>query len=52
MKAFTGVTGDAGGYAVPREIDAAIDATLTAISPIRGIANVVKVGSRRGIASW
>ena len=28
MKAFTGVSGDAGGYAVPREIDAAIDATL------------------------
>ena len=45
MKAFTGVTGDAGGYAVPREIDAAIDATLKSVSPIRGIANVVKVGS-------
>jgi HK97 family phage major capsid protein len=45
MKAFTGVTGDAGGYAVPREIDAAIDAVLTTASPIRGIANVVKVGS-------
>lgn len=36
-----------GGYAVPREIDAAIDETLTAISPIRAIANVVKVGSAR-----
>ena len=34
-----------GGYAVPREIDEAIDHTLTAISPIRAIANVVKVGS-------
>ena len=34
-----------GGYAVPEEIDAAIDRTLTAISPIRSIANVVKVGS-------
>lgn len=45
MKAFTGVTGDAGGYAVPREIDAVIDATLKSISPIRSIANVVKVGS-------
>lgn len=44
-KAFSGVTGDAGGYAVPREIDAVIDATLKSISPIRGIANVVKVGS-------
>lgn len=45
LKAFTGVTGDAGGYAVPREIDAVIDATLQAISPIRSIANVVRVGS-------
>ena len=34
-----------GGYAVPEEIDRAIDETLTAISPIRAIANVVKVGS-------
>jgi len=43
-----------GGYAVPQEIDAAIDATLKAISPIRAIANVVKVGSagyRKLIAS-
>ncbi len=45
MKAFTGVSGDAGGYAVPREVDAQIDAVLKGISPIRGIANVVKVGS-------
>ncbi|OYY90508.1 MAG: phage capsid protein [Sphingomonas sp. 28-66-16] len=45
MKAFTGVSGDAGGFAVPREIDAVIDATLKSISPIRSIANVVKVGS-------
>lgn len=45
MKAFTGVTGEAGGYAVPREIDAVIDRTLVAASPIRAIANVVKVGS-------
>lgn len=45
MKAFTGVSGDAGGYAVPREIDAAIDRLLVAASPIRGVANVVKVGS-------
>lgn len=44
-KAFTGVSGDAGGYAVPKEIDAVIDATLKAISPIRSIANVVTVGS-------
>ena len=45
MKAFTGLTGDAGGFAVPREIDAVIDATLRGISPIRSIANVVKVGT-------
>ena len=45
MKAFTGVTGDSGGFAVPREIDAQIDTLLKSISPIRAIANVVKVGS-------
>ncbi|MBY0520374.1 MAG: phage major capsid protein [Sphingomonas sp.] len=45
MKAFTGLTGDAGGYAVPREIDAVIDATLKSVSPIRAIANVVRVGT-------
>ena len=44
-KALAGTSGDSGGYAVPREIDAVIDATLVAISPIRAIANVVKVGS-------
>jgi len=35
----------AGGYAVPEELDQAIERTLSAISPIRAIANVVKVGS-------
>ena len=45
LKSFNGASGAAGGYAVPREIDAAIDATLQAISPIRAIANVVKTGS-------
>ena len=45
LKSFNATTTDQGGYAVPREIDAAIDRTLTAISPIRQIANVVKVGS-------
>ena len=43
-----------GGYAVPREIDQVIDQTLIAMSPIRSIANVVKVGSagyRKLIAS-
>src|SRR3954465_991212 len=34
-----------GGYAVPEEIDRVIDETLVAISPIRSVANVVKVGS-------
>ena len=45
LKAVTGVSDAAGGYAVPEEIDAQIDRTLTSISPIRAIANVVKVGS-------
>ncbi|PVX31368.1 phage major capsid protein [Sphingomonas pokkalii] len=44
-KALSGNSGAEGGYAVPREIDARIDATLKAISPIRAIANVVKVGT-------
>lgn len=45
MKAFTGASDAAGGYAVPDELDAQIDAVLKSISPIRAIANVVKVGS-------
>ncbi|HEX8526550.1 phage major capsid protein [Allosphingosinicella sp.] len=45
LKALVGTSDSAGGYAVPEEIDAAIDRTLTAISPIRAVANVVKVGS-------
>jgi len=45
LKAVTGLSGAAGGYAVPEEIDATIDRLLTSISPIRSIANVVKVGS-------
>ncbi|WP_156445765.1 phage major capsid protein, partial [Sphingomonas sp. CCH9-F2] len=45
MKAFTGTTGDQGGFAIPREIDQQIDAVLKSISPIRAIANVVQVGS-------
>lgn len=53
-KAIGNSSDSAGGYAVPKEIDEQIDATLKAISPIRGIANVVKVGSagyRKLIAS-
>lgn len=45
LKSFTGTTNADGGFAVPREIDGVIDATLKAISPIRRIANVVQVGS-------
>jgi HK97 family phage major capsid protein len=53
-KAIGSSSGSIGGYAVPQEIDQAIDTTLLSISPIRSIANVVKVGSagyRRLIAS-
>ena len=45
LKAMSGASDAAGGYAIPREIDAIIDVTLASISPIRRIANVVKVGS-------
>lgn len=45
VKAVGSSTDAIGGYAVPEEIDREIDRTLTAISPIRAIANVVKVGS-------
>ncbi|RYD98034.1 MAG: phage major capsid protein, partial [Sphingomonadales bacterium] len=45
MKAIEGTAGGDGGYAVPREIDALVDATLKSISPIRAIANVVQVGT-------
>ncbi|MEP7350519.1 MAG: phage major capsid protein [Sphingorhabdus sp.] len=45
LKSFSGAVAADGGYAVPHEIDAEIDATLKAISPIRSIANVVRVGS-------
>jgi HK97 family phage major capsid protein len=45
VKSFTGAVNSDGGFAVPREIDERIDATLKAISPIRRIANVVRVGT-------
>lgn len=45
VKALAGTSDPAGGYAVPEEIDARIDATLKSVSPIRAIANVVKVGT-------
>ena len=45
LKSVSGVIPQEGGYAVPREIDAAIDRLVTLASPIRQIANVVKVGT-------
>jgi HK97 family phage major capsid protein len=45
LKALAGTTDSAGGYAVPEEIDSEIGRLLTSISPIRAIANVVRVGS-------
>jgi len=45
VKAIDGTADSTGGYAVPQEIDSVIAETLTAISPIRAIANVVTVGS-------
>jgi HK97 family phage major capsid protein len=44
-KSVDNATAGSGGHAIPREIDDVIDRTLVAISPIRRIANVVKVGS-------
>ncbi len=45
LKSFNAVTQTDGGFALPREIDAVIDTTLKAISPIRAIANVVQIGT-------
>ena len=45
LKSFSGASGAAGGYAVPREIDQLIGSTLKGMSPIRAIANVVRTGS-------
>ncbi len=45
LKSFNAVTQTDGGFALPREIDAVIDTTLKAISPIRSVANVVRVGT-------
>jgi HK97 family phage major capsid protein len=54
VKALASSADSIGGYAVPQEIDELIDTTLKATSPIRSIANVVKLGSagyRKLIAS-
>ena len=45
LKSLTGTVPADGGYAVPREIDAAIAARLKAISPIRAIAQIVQTGT-------
>lgn len=45
LKSISGTVPADGGYAVPRQIDAAIARELTAISPIRAIAQVVQTGS-------
>ena len=45
LKSMSGSNPAEGGYAVPRQIDAVIASELAAISPIRGIAQVVQTGS-------
>jgi HK97 family phage major capsid protein len=45
LKSFAGNVLADGGYAIPKEIDEVIDRTLKSISPIRAVANVVRVGS-------
>jgi HK97 family phage major capsid protein len=45
MKSLSGTSGGDGGYAVPREIDGSIAATLKTLSPIRSIATVVQTGT-------
>jgi HK97 family phage major capsid protein len=45
LKSFSGASGGAGGYAVPREIDQMIEVALKAVSPIRAVANVVRTGT-------
>lgn len=45
IKSVNGATPIDGGYAVPREIDAMIASELKEVSPIRQIAQVVRVGS-------
>jgi HK97 family phage major capsid protein len=45
LKSFAGNVPADGGFAIPKEIDDEIDKTLKSISPIRAVANVVRVGS-------
>ncbi|MHB9880075.1 phage major capsid protein [Pacificimonas sp. ICDLI1SI03] len=45
LKSLNTATGAEGGYAVPVELDRMIETVMKEASPIRGIANVVTVGS-------
>jgi HK97 family phage major capsid protein len=45
LKALAASSNSDGGFAVPKEIDASIQRIIRDISPIRGIATVVNVGS-------
>ncbi len=45
LKSLSGAVAADGGYAVPREIDEKIAGVLRKISPIRGIAQIVQVGT-------
>jgi HK97 family phage major capsid protein len=45
MKSVVGTGNATGGYAIPKQIDEQIAATMKLISPIRAIANVVQVGT-------
>jgi HK97 family phage major capsid protein len=45
LKRFSVSTGAEGGLAVPQEIDAVIEQQLKSLSPVRQIANVVRIGS-------
>ncbi len=45
LKSVQGTVPGDGGFAVPRQIDAAIARALTSISPIRRIAQVVQTGT-------
>jgi len=45
LKSLSGAVLADGGYAVPRQIDAAIARTLTQMSPIRKVAQVVQTGT-------
>ncbi len=45
LKALSGTVGADGGFAIPQQIDAMIARRLVEISPIRGLASVVRTGT-------